>query len=262
VNKNKSSEDKVNREANFWDNYFRGQYIGRNRFERWLASLHPAIPNPRECTDRLLMSLGQINGKHICDIGCGEGLLTWELAKRGARVSAIDISIEAVTATRERNKEFSGQVDVQEMDASNLLYNDESFDLVTGIWILHHLDTAKAAREVSRVLKPDGKAVFIEPLAHNPLSNVWRRLTPSFRTPDERPLSYSEISEMSKYLSSVKYEEFDLLPLLSALVYLITFSRKAKERSAECLARLDPAFLKVCKPLRRYSGQVLIEFTK
>jgi 2-polyprenyl-3-methyl-5-hydroxy-6-metoxy-1,4-benzoquinol methylase len=262
VNKNKSSGEQVNEEANFWNNYFRGQHMGRNRFERWLVSLYPARPNPRECTDRLLMSLGQIDGKHICDIGCGTGLLTWELAKRGARVSAIDISVEAVTATRERNKEFSGQIDVQEMDASNLLYNDGSFDLVTGIWILHHLDTVKAAKEVSRVLKPDGKAVFIEPLAHNPLSNVWRRLTPSFRTPDERPLSYSEISEMSKYLSSVKYEEFDLLPLLSAIVYLITFSHKASKRSAECLARLDPRFLKVCKPLRRYSGQVLIEFTK
>ena len=262
MNKNKSSKGQVNEEANFWDSYFRGQYIGRNRFERWIASLHPAVPNPRECTDRLLMALGQIDDKHICDIGCGTGLLTWELANRGARVSAIDISMEAVKMARERNKEFSGRVDVQQMDVSKLLYNDGSFDLVTGIWILHHLDTVKAAKEVSRVLKPGGKAVFIKPLAHNPISNIWRRLTPSFRTPDERPLSYSQISEMGRHFSSVNYQEYALLTLLSSFVYLMTYNHKFKKRSAELLARLETPFLKVCKPLRRYSGQVLIEFTK
>jgi len=259
VNKNKLSKVHINEEANFWDSCFRGQYMGKNRFERWLVSLHPAMPN---AIDRLLMALGQVDGKHVCDIGCGKGLLAWELANRGARVSAIDISAEAVKVTRERNKEFGGRVDVQQMDVSDLLYDDESFDLVTGIWILHHLDTVKAAKEISRVLKPSGKAFFIEPLAHNPISNVWRRLTPSMRTSTEWPLSYSEISEMSRHFSSVSYQEYALLTLLSSLVYLITYNHRFKKRSAELLARLEPPFLKVCKPLRRYSGQILIEFTK
>jgi len=259
VNKHKLSKDQVNEEANFWDSRFRGQCIGKNRFEGWLVSLHPAMPN---AIDRLLMALGQVDGKHICDIGCGTGLLAWELANRGARVSAIDISTEAVEMTRERNKEFSERVDVQQMDVSNLLYSDESFDLVAGIWILHHLDIMKAAKEIGRVLKPGGKAVFIEPLAHNPISNVWRRLTPSMRTPTERPLPYSEILEMGKHFSSVNYQEYALLTLLSSLVYLITYNHRFKKKSAELLARLEPPFLKVCKPLRRYSGQILIEFTK
>jgi hypothetical protein len=112
------------------------------------------------------------------------------------------------------------------------------------------------------VLKPGGKAVFIEPLAHNPISNMWRRLSPSARTPDELPLSYYEISEMGKHFSSVECQEFALLTLLSSFVYLITHSHKAKKRSAELFDRLEPAFLKICKPLRRYSGAILIEFTR
>jgi 2-polyprenyl-3-methyl-5-hydroxy-6-metoxy-1,4-benzoquinol methylase len=260
--RNKPAKGQLEEEASFWDDYLRGQYTGRNWFERWLVSLHPAAPNPRECTNRLLAALGQIDGKHICEIGCGRGLLTWELANRGARVLAIDISMEAVKMALERNKEFGGRVDVRQMDVSSLPYNDEPFDLVTGIWILHHLDRVEVAEKISRLLKPGGKAVFIEPLAHNPISNVWRRLTPSFRTLDEKPLSYSEIGEMSRYFNSVNYEEFDLLPLLSSLVYLVTFSRRAKERSAELLARLEPSFLKVCQPLRRYSGEILVEFAK
>jgi len=251
------------KEIKFYDShYLRGEPIVTNPFKRWFISLAPAMPNPKECTDRLLMALGQANGKHICDIGCGTGVLTWELASRGARVSAIDISAEAVRITREKTKKFAERVDVRQMDICNLLYDDESFDIVAGTFILHHVDIAKAAREISRVLKPGGKAIFSEPLAYNPISNIWRRLTPDIRTSNEWPLSYSEISEVSQYFSSVKYEEFDLLPLLSSLVYLITFSRKAKERSAELLARLEPSFFKLCKPLKRYSGEVLVEFTK
>jgi len=261
--KKKRTRGQTAEEIKFYDShYLRGESKITNPFKKWLVSLAPAMPNPKECTNRLLMALGQISGKRICDIGCGTGLLTWELAKRGARVSAIDISMEAVRITRERIKGFIGQVDVRQMDVCNLLYDDESFDIVTGTFILHHVDIAKAASEISRVLKPGGRAIFAEPLAHNPISNIWRRLTPNIRTSNEWPLSYPEISEMSQYFSSVKYEEFDLLPLLSSLVYLVTFSRKARERSAELLARLEPSFLKVCKPLRRYSGEVLVEFTK
>lgn len=256
--------DQTAKEIKFYNGYYlRGKHIVANWFKRWLVSLAPAMPNPDECTGRLLVALGQIKGKHICDLGCGEGVLTQELAIRGARVSAIDISAEAVRITRERNKEFiTEQVDVRQMDVCNLLYDDESFDIVTGTFILHHVDIAKAASEISRVLKPGGKGICSEPLAHNPISNIWRKLTPSIRTSNEWPLSYSEISEMGKHFRSVNYEEFDLLPLLSSLVYLVTFSHKAKERSAEFLARLEPSFLKLCKPLRRYCGEILIEFTK
>jgi len=261
--KRKQLRGQTAKEIKFYDGYYlQGEHKVTTPFKKWLVSLAPAIPNPRECTDRLLVALSQISGKHICDVGCGTGLLTWELATRGARVSAIDISAEAVRITRERIKGFVGQVDVRQMDVCRLLYDDESFDIVTGTFILHHVDIAKAAREISRVLKPGGRAIFSEPLAHNPISNIWRRLTPGIRTSNEWPLSYSEISEMSKYFSSVNYEEFDLLPLLSSLVYLVTFSRRVKERSAELLARLEPSFFKLCKPLRRYSGEVLVEFTK
>jgi 2-polyprenyl-3-methyl-5-hydroxy-6-metoxy-1,4-benzoquinol methylase len=260
MSRSKPSRGPVAEEANFHDRHFRGEHPATGRLERWIVSLSPPIPNLK---GRLLMALGQVNGKHICEIGCGGGGLTRELATRGARVSALDISAEALSLTRERNKEFiPKQVDVQQMDASNLLFNDESFDLVIGVSILHHIDINKAAVEVSRVLKPGGKAVFIEPLAHNPISNMWRRLSPSARTPDELPLSYYEISEMGKRFSSVNCREFALLTLLSSFVYLITHSQKAKIKSAELLDRLEPSFLKVCKPLRRYSGAILIEFTR
>ncbi len=260
ANGNKPSRGQIDEEAEFHDRRFRYGHQVAGRLEKWIVSLSPSMPNLK---GRLLTALGQIEGKQICELGCGGGGLTRELVIRGARVSASDISAEALSLTRERNKEFiPGQLDVQQMDASNLPYNDQSFDLVVGVSILHHIDISKAAIEVSRVLKPGGKAVFIEPLAHNPVSNMWRRLSPSARTQAERPLSYSEIAEMGRHFRTVDCHEFALLTLLSSFVYLITHSHKAKMRSAELLSRLEPAFLKICVPLRRYSGAILIEFTK
>ncbi len=260
----KRGRDQTARERLYYDSlYQQGAQVTKSHFRKWLFSLAPAMPNPKECTEKVLKTLGEIKGNQVCELGCGIGVLTYELATRGAVISAIDISAEAVKTTREKISMFPPeQVNIQQMDACNLSFKCDSFDIVTGTFILHHIDILKAASEIKRVLKPGGRAVFSEPLAHNPISNIWRRLTPDVRTANEWPLSYSEIQEMSKHFSSVNYEEFDLLPLLSSLVYLITFSHRAKVRSAELLARLEPSFLKLCKPLRRYSGEILVEFTK
>lgn len=260
MSNSKAKRGQAIEERSFHDKYFQGKRSPTSRLESWILSLYPAMPSP---THRILETLGQVRGKHICEIGCGGGGLTRELAARGAYVSASDISTEAVRLARKVSEEFiPKQVEVKEMDACSLTYEDGSFDFVVGISILHHVEIDKVSREISRVLKPGGKAVFVEPLAHNLLANIWRRLSPSARTPDEWPLSYSEILKMGKLFGSVEYQEFALLTLSSSLVYLITHSQRLKEKSAEFLSRLEPAFLKICKPLRRYSGAILIEFTK
>ena len=260
MDKNKPKRGQTGEEKDFHDKCFRSEHPTTSWLERWIISLYPTMPNH---IDRLLASLGQVSGKRICEIGCGGGGLTCELARRGAHVSASDISSEAVSLARKNNEKFiPEQVEVQEMDACDLFYSDGSFDFVVGISILHHLDICKAAGEINRVLKPGGKAVFVEPLAHNPISNLWRKLSPSARTPDERPLSYHEISAMSKNFSSMECQEYALLTLLSSLVYLITHNHQAKVRSAELIAKFEPAFLEICRPLKRYSGAILIEFTK
>jgi ubiquinone/menaquinone biosynthesis C-methylase UbiE len=64
------------------------------------------------------------------------------------------------------------------MNAEATTFPDNSFDLICGSSILHHLNLDKACAEIRRILRPDGGAVFIEPLGHNPLINMFRKLTP------------------------------------------------------------------------------------
>ena len=85
------------------------------------------------------------------------------------------------------------------MDAHSLDFPDNSFDIVFGTGILHHLDFEVAVKEISRVLKNDGEMVFVEPLARNPIAKLVRKLTPEARTPDEKPLDKEEFRILSKY---------------------------------------------------------------
>jgi SAM-dependent methyltransferase len=132
----------------------------------------------------------------VLEIGCGLGESAVRLAKQGPSVHGIDISQpyvdEANAAALAAG--VADRCDFRVMDCHRLEYPEASFDLVFGKAILHHLDLHVVLKEIQRVLKPGGCAVFVEPLAANPLLWVFRLMTPKARTVDERPLSVSDLA--------------------------------------------------------------------
>jgi len=109
------------------------------------------------------------------------------------------------------------RVSFEVMDAEQLFFPDGCFDLVCGSGILHHLDLKKALGELVRVLKPDGQAVFFEPLGHNPLIGLYRRLTPQMRSVDEHPLSVDDLRLFSQYFGRAEFHYFHLCSLVAVL---------------------------------------------
>ena len=101
------------------------------------------------------------------------------------------------------------------MNAESLEFDDSRFDVVFGIGILHHLDLDRAYSEIARVLNPNGVAVFLEPLGHNPFINLARRMTPKSRTADEHPMLTKDLRLLSGYFSDVdiSYVNFTTLAL-------------------------------------------------
>ena len=92
-----------------------------------------------------------------------------------ARVVGIDISDVAIEKARGASRAAGIEnAEYRRMNAEFLEFDDNSFDLICGTAILHHLDLTRAYSELARVLKPGGLAVFMEPLGHNPLINVYR----------------------------------------------------------------------------------------
>ena len=197
---------------------------------------------------RLINSLGNdLSGLRVLEYGCGTGWVTTELAKRGGHVSAFDISPEAVsqTASALRSQGLLAQCSVQVMAGEKLEYDSGVFDVAIGFAILHHLELTSALAELHRVLKPRGRALFAEPLGSNPLINLYRRLTPQFRTADEAPIDLKNLARPASAFT--RFEHRDQLLLASAalgLCYLPGLSRAAPWTQRH-LMRLDDAILQL-----------------
>jgi SAM-dependent methyltransferase len=154
-------------------------------------------------------------GAEVLEFGCGGSSYAVKLSQWSGRVTAIDISDEAVEETRRRVEDagFAAQTRLIRMNAEELDFPEGSFDLVVGRAILHHLDLEKSYAAIARVLKPGGAAIFLEPLAHNPLINLYRRMTPNLRTEDEHPLTMRDLAAARKHFGEVRLRYFTLLSI-------------------------------------------------
>jgi len=106
------------------------------------------------------------SGMSVLELGCGTGSFTRELARSGAEVVAIDVSLELLEIARASCSAPNVQYQIQ--NAHALSYSEGVFDSVVGSSVLHHLEVEKALRDVYRVLKPGGTIYFTEPNMLNP----------------------------------------------------------------------------------------------
>jgi len=101
---------------------------------------------------------GDRDRRRILDVGCGTGTMLTYLASYG-KAQGVDIDEEAIGYCRER-----GLTDVRLGSAETLPFEDGSFDLVTALDVVEHLDDdAAALREIHRVLRPGGKLLMTVP---------------------------------------------------------------------------------------------------
>ena len=125
-----------------------------------------------------LSELGAIKGQRILDLGCGLGVASLILAQGGAHVVALDPAPRRIDQLHQHAATLGLSASVQPLlgSAEAIPLPDASVDAVFTKSVLIHTDLPTAIREIKRVLKPGGRAVFLEPLAHNPFVNLYRQL--------------------------------------------------------------------------------------
>jgi len=164
--------------------------------------------------------LGELRGRSALDYGCGHGMAAVALARAGAEVSAFDLSPGYVAEARERARANRVRVECHVGKGEQLPFPDESFDVVWGNAILHHLDLARAGEELVRVMKPGAVAVFCEPWGGNPILSYARNRLPyrgKQRTPDERPLRHRDLAPLRPIFPVVEVEGMQLFGMLRRL---------------------------------------------
>lgn len=103
------------------------------------------------------------SGERVLEVGVGIGTDLVQYAKKGAKVSGIDLTKEAVETTKKNFKLRGLEYEVLKTgDAEKLPFKDNSFDLICSYGVLHHTpNTDKAVEEIYRVLKPGGKSIVL-----------------------------------------------------------------------------------------------------
>lgn len=131
-------------------------------YARWRATTLGGITERVE--SKVVFDLaGTLHGKHVLDVGTGDGTYAIEAAARGAVVTALDLQQEMLDAAHARAVARGVEVTIRQGRAEALPFDDCSFNVVFAVTVLCFVtDDQGAVREMARVLKPGGRLVLGE----------------------------------------------------------------------------------------------------
>lgn len=203
--------------------------------------------------------LGDLSNKHVLEYGCGLGQMTSLLAKNSAKVTSFDLSINSVNYTKKRAQlnHVDGKIELAVSAGESLPFASESFDIIFGKAILHHLNVHHGWYDLYRMLKPGGRAVFIEPIGMNPILNFIRDHVPyPNKNPRgaDSPLIYDEIQAWGKGFREFRYREIQLLSMLERGL--------GRTIRLKPLRNLDAFLLRHFPFLRKYCRYVVMYMVK
>jgi ubiquinone/menaquinone biosynthesis C-methylase UbiE len=201
----------------------------------------------------ILKQLGDVRGKYLLDLGCGAGENSVYFALQGATCVAADYSPGMVDIALKLATQNGVKVEGKVINAMAIDFPDNTFDVVYASNLLHHIpDPRIAIKEMRRVLKPGGKACFWDPLQHNPVINVYRRIATQVRTEDETPLDIGIVDYVQSQFSQTRYDTFWIATLWIFLqFYLIEKVHPNEERYWKKIItehdRLEPTYRRLEK---------------
>jgi SAM-dependent methyltransferase len=258
----------------------------RDFHDQWAQSVDPATVDVRGAWTPLATpetywihsKLGDLTGKKVLDLGCGLGEGSVFFAIHGAKVTASDLSPEMCKTTQAVARINGVDVDTIVASATDLgAIPDDSFDVVYGANMLHHVDIKECMAEVHRVLKTGGKAVFWDPVQYNPVINVYRKMAAGVRTEDEHPLRVSDVRGIKELFGDIETRFFWLTSTVIFLRFyfidkigpsegrywkMIIDRRDKHARLLKTTHFIDRIVLKIFPPLKWWCWNIAIVATK
>jgi len=161
--------------------------------------------------EMIVESCGVKPGKKVLEIGCGTGSLVKFLVETGADVVATDIFPEFLELAK-KNVGEATNVEFKIEDAQILAsFPDESFDVVCGLSILHHLNVNLTLKNIYRVLKPGGVMAFSEPNMLNPQIAIQKNIPLIKRWLGDSPDETAFFSwQMRRLLRGTGYQDVEI----------------------------------------------------
>jgi len=205
----------------------------------------------------------------LLSYGCGQGVHALRYTHLGYRVNGFDISDGNIGIAQMLAKKYGyeNQATFTAQPAEDLDYPSESFDIIVGENILHHVDLERSIPEMHRILKPGGCAIFKDSV-QTPIRDRFRRNPPVtwihpigvknrvrgshyHDTGDERPLNEADFQIMRRSFPNMEFVQFRVLSVLSGLL-----------GNRPLLERCDYWMFKVLPFMRRFGDNAVVIFRK
>jgi SAM-dependent methyltransferase len=202
--------------------------------------------------------VGDVAGKTVLDLGCGNGESVVVLVHKGARVIGMDISPELINlASRRVEMQCTGFPKPQLLvrSAYETEIPDASVDVVLSNAVLHHLDLPTVLTEIGRILKRNGRLIIKEPVRLLRLVAMARKLFPDRDNISayEHPLTRDEYAQLTCFFTLERERAFRL-PFISLAIKL------RLQKYLTWLCPIDSWFLTHLPFLRPFAGVRVASF--
>jgi 2-polyprenyl-3-methyl-5-hydroxy-6-metoxy-1,4-benzoquinol methylase len=165
----------------------------------------------------------------VLDAGCGNGSLSFRLAKEGMNITGIDITKDNIDFSNNvKNKLKIDNINFKKMSITNIKLPKNSFDIIISSEVLEHIeDDNKAVKELNKVLKKGGECIISVP--YNPklwsLEDKW--------VGHKRRYTYRKLRKLlvknGFKVNNIKCMGFPLLRIYFALFRFFILKKKVKE---------------------------------
>lgn len=177
----------------------------------WNANIHH---------HRLVLASLPRDATRVLDVGCGDGVLSTQLADAGVP-HVVGLDLDPAVLERARKRHAGNRIEWVQGDVLKVALEPESFDAVVSVAALHHIDAAQSLTRFAQLVRPGG-AVIVVGLAANAWSDIplaaaavaarlvlgvvhhrWSHSAPECWPP---PLTYGEMKTLSlRVLPGVRY---------------------------------------------------------
>lgn len=203
----------------------------------------------------------------LLDFGCGPGDNSLRFWRAGFKVHGFDISDANINNCQNLFSKNQAQGEFLVSAAETLPFDNEAFDVIVGIDILHHVDIERSMKEIRRTLKPNGIAIFREPVEVSLLDKIRntalvKAIVPNHAslenhiTEDERKLNQRDFDIIKKEFPKTQIERSLVLSRFDKFV------RKHDDKTASVLERMDYGISKVLPFWGKLGGAAVIIIKK
>jgi 2-polyprenyl-3-methyl-5-hydroxy-6-metoxy-1,4-benzoquinol methylase len=207
-------------------------------------------------------ALGDIKSKKLLDLGCGLGEASVYFAIKGGDVTSTDISGKMLELTKDLAQKYNVNVTTHKSTAEDLMFgSDDKFDIVYAGNLFHHIDMNEVLPRITKILKKDGVLVSWDPIAYNPIINIYRKMAMKVRTVDEHPLTVSDIKKFDTYFNKVEKTYFWFTTLIIFIIMAVfQFRNPNKVRYWKKVVEEGNKWAPIYKPLAAFDKFLLTIF--